>query len=525
MSETKRITSSEEINWSVVTVVIVGTFMAILDSSIVNVALPKMMVIFSVSEDSIQWVLTVYMLTLGVIMPLSGFLGDTFGYKRVYFFALALFVIGSAFCGMSWSVNSMIGARIFQAVGGGILQPIGMAILYNECPRSKMGMVLGVWGISAMAAPAIGPTLGGYLVEYVNWRMIFYLNLPIGIINLFLVTTSLKETKLVKGKRLDAPGIVLSTAGFFCLLLALSNGAKDGWNSPYIVTLLCVSGFSLFAFVLNELLHPEPLLDLKLFGNFTFSIANIIGSILSIGMFGAIFLIPMLLQNFLGQTALKTGLITFPSAVASGLMMPISGRIFDKYGAKAVTIVGLVIVSLTTYILGGINALTPFAMITFWLTIRGAGMGLSLMPISVAAMNTVPKHLVGKASALMNVIRQISASFGIAMFTTIMQSRGSFHFSNMAESVNMRTDIYYSMQAALRHIASTLTISPQALGIGLVSKQLVVLSMIKAINDCFIIASCMCLAALFLCFLVKGGKKAAQPDLKIKKAKHVAFEG
>ncbi len=214
----------------------------------------------------------------------------------------------------------------------------------------------------------------------------------------------------------------------------------------------------------------------------------------------------MLLQNFLGQIALKTGLITFPSAVASGLMMPISGRIFDKYGAKAVTIVGLAIVCYTIYILGGINALTPFGMITFWLAIRGAGMGLSLMPISVAAMNTVPKHLVGKASALMNVIRQISASFGIAMFTTIMQSRGSFHFANMAQSVNMRTDIYLSMQAALRDLSSTLSITTQALGISLVSKQLAVLSIIKAIDDCFIIASYMCPAALLLCFLVRREK-------------------
>lgn len=219
--------------------------MAILDSSIVNVALPKMMAIFNSSTDGIEWILTAYMLTLGVIMPLSGFLGDTFGYKKVYISALSIFVVGSTLCGMAWSLNSMVFARVIQALGGGIMQPLGMALIYQSFPRSKIGMVLGFWGIAAMAAPAIGPTLGGYLVDYINWRLIFYINLPIGLFNIFFAGMILKETKLIKGKHFDYVGLATSAVGLFCLLLALSDGTKEGWTSLYILSLEAIAAISL----------------------------------------------------------------------------------------------------------------------------------------------------------------------------------------------------------------------------------------------------------------------------------------
>jgi EmrB/QacA subfamily drug resistance transporter len=505
---------TEKINWSILIVIVIGTFMAILDSSIVNVALPKMMTIFNASADQIQWILTAYMLTLGVIMPISGFLGDTFGYKRTYIGALSLFVIGSVLCGMSLGVNSMIAARIIQALGGGIMQPLGMALIYQSFPRSKIGMVLGFWGIAAMAAPAIGPTLGGYLVEYANWRLIFYINLPIGLLNLFLAGIILKETPLIKGKHFDFVGIATSSIGLFCILLALSNGTKYGWSSPFIAGLLSASLIILIIFVFNELQHPEPILDLRMFKNFLFTMSVIIGSLLAMGMFGAIFLIPMLLQNVLGQTAMKTGLIMFPAAIASGIMMPISGKLFDKYGARGIVIVGLALVTWTSYAMKDFNDLTPYAVMTVWLTIRGAGMGLSMMPVTTVGMNTVPPELIGRASALSNVIRQVASSFGIAMFTTIMQHRQVFHFSNMAQSVNINSNEYIHLQAALTDMATSLGLgygTTQGLGISIIAKEVGKLSMIQAIDDCFIVAAALCLVALVMSLFLKEGKKTAIP--------------
>jgi EmrB/QacA subfamily drug resistance transporter len=498
--------ANEKINWPILIVIIIGTFMAILDSSIVNVALPKMMVIFNASTDDIEWVLTAYMLTLGVIMPISGFLGDTFGYKRVYITALALFVIGSGLCGMSLGVNTMVAARIIQAIGGGIMQPLGMAMIYMNFPRSKIGMVLGFWGIAAMAAPAIGPTLGGYLVEYANWRLIFYINLPIGLLNLFLAGMILRETPLIKGKHFDIAGIITASLGLFSILLALSDGNKYGWSSPFIVGLFVMATLSLGFFVYNELHHPEPILDLRIFKNFIFTLSVIISSFLSIGMFGAIFLLPLLLQSVLGQTAMKTGLIMFPAALASGIMMPISGRLFDRYGARGIVIFGLAIVTWSTFMMKDFNALTPFAAMTFLLTIRGAGMGLSMMPVTTAGMNVVPPHLIGRASALSNVVRQVSSSFGIAMFTMIMQNRQVFHYADLTSSINLHSTAYSQMASGLLHLSTSLGLGSagvKTLSYGLLAKQLAIQSRILAIEDCFIVAAGMCLVALLMAWFLK----------------------
>ena len=496
----------DKTDWSVVIVIIIGVFMAILNGSIVNVALPQIMVIFNSTPDAIQWVLTSYMMTLGVLMPLSGYLGDTFGYKRMYFLALALFVFGSILCGLSWSVNSMIAARVVQAMGGSIMQPLGMAFIYKVTPRDKVGLTMGIFGIAAMAAPAIGPTLGGYLVEYINWRLIFVINVPIGILNLFLTSILLKETELIKGHRFDYIGLITSVVGLFCLLLALSQGNKYGWSSAYIISLLIAGLSSLTLFVFNELRHPEPILELRLFKNPLFTISTVIGSVLNIGMFGAMFLLPLLLQNVLGLTAMKTGLILLPAALATAVMMPVSGKWFDKHGARGVVALGLVLVTITTYGLSGFNALTPFLVMNGWLLVRGLGMGLCMMPVTTAGMATIPLHLMGKGSALGNVIRQISASLGIAMFTTIMQRRQVFHYSNLSQSVNMNSSDALLMQPALRDIGISQgwdTSLTQIFGLSLIGKQIAKTSMVNAISDCFIVATAFCLLALLLTFFLR----------------------
>lgn len=498
--------SQAKIDWSVLTVILVGSFMAILNGSIVNVALPKIMAIFNASPDRIQWVLTVYIMTLGIVMPITGYLGDTFGYKRMYFSALALFTLGSALCGLSWDTNSLVAARILQAIGGGIMQPVGMAFMYRVTPRERIGLVMGVWGIAAMAAPAIGPTLGGYLVEYVGWRLIFYVNVPIGIANLFFASVMLKETQLIKGKRFDLPGLLASSIGLFCLLLALSQGTRHGWTSLYIISLFVVGMLSLALFVYNELNHPEPLLELRLFQNKSFTISTIVGSVLNIGMFGAIFLLPLLLQNVLGQTAMKTGLILFPAALATAVMMPISGRIFDKYGARWVVTTGMILVTWTTFHVSLFNESTPFIVMTAWLIIRGIGLGLAMMPAVTAGMATIPLALVGRGSALGNVVRQVSASLGIAMFTTIMQNRQVFHQHRLAEAVSNNSTSWFTLQDHVSQLAVNQGWSldtAMGLQLSIISKEVAKQSMIHAIGDCFLVAAAFCLLAVILALFLK----------------------
>ncbi|HPT69894.1 MAG TPA: DHA2 family efflux MFS transporter permease subunit [Syntrophomonas sp.] len=497
---------SQKIDWRPIIVVIMGSFMAFLNSSVVNVAIPKMMVVFGASQDSIQWVLTGYMLALGIIMPVSGYLGDTFGYKRVFVISLIIFTIGSAMSGFAWSVNSLIAFRVVQALGGGLMSPIGMALIYKVVPREKIGLVMGVFGISAMAAPAIGPTLSGYLVEYVTWRTIFFINVPIGLFNVLLAVRNLNESELIKGKLIDKWGILLSSTGLFCLLMALSKGYSKGWSSPYIVGLIFVSLVALTVFVYVELHHPEPILDLRLFGNFIFTLSLIITSIVSIGMFGIIYLIPVYMQNVLGYSAMQSGLITFPSAVVAGIMMPISGRIFDEYGARGITIFGLSIFAFSTYMMHDFNLVTPLSTIVILLMIRGASMGLVNMPAATAGMNTVPLPLIGRASAMSNVIRQVAGSFGIAVFTTIMQNRKVVYFTQLAQSVNLDSTQSLDLQNTLQSMAVSNGLSVttvKSVYLAMISQKISLMSVAHAIDDCFLLAAAMGVIALILSVFLK----------------------
>lgn len=500
----------EKLNFAVLPVIIIGTFMSVMDGTIVNVSLPKMISVFNSSTADAQWIVTAYMLTLGIVMPISGYLGDRFGYKRVYFTSLLIFVIGSFLCGAAWSINSIIIFRVLQALGGGIMQPLGMAILYQNFPRERMGMVLGIWGISMMLAPAIGPTLGGYLVDYLSWRFIFYVNIPIGILNLFMAKARLKETPLIKGHSFDFVGIVTSAIGFFCLLLAFSEGNSHGWTSPYIVFLLFVSAFSLTIFIYNELHHSEPVLDLRLCKNYVFSISLVVSSIISIGMFAVVFLIPLLLQSILGKSAVLTGLILLPAALASGVVMPVSGKIFDRYGARALVMGGLIILIVTTYMLHGFNAMTPVWLMILLLVVRGFGMGFCFMPSTTAGMNTVPQHLVGRASALSNVIRQIASAFGIAMFSSILANRQTAYLADLMPAINVNSDEYLHLQAEIMSMANGLGISWDsvfAMTGSMIIQRAVKESMVMAIGDCFIVAAGLTVIALVLAAFFKGSKK------------------
>lgn len=484
--------SPSQFSWSSIIVIVIGTFMAILNNSIVNVALPKMMLIFNCGQDSIQWVLTAYTMTLGVVMPISGYLGDTFGYKRVYSIALALFTLGSIISGFALGVNSLVAARIVQAVGGGIMQPLGMAFVYRVTPREKIGMVMGVYGIAAMAAPAIGPTFGGYLVEYISWRLIFYVNVPIGIINLFLAGFLLKESPLLKGKHFDWVGFVTSAAGLFCLLLATSQGSQYGWTSTYILGLLIVSATTLSIFVFNELNHPEPLLDLRIFKDAMFSISVIVGSVLNIGLFGAIFLLPLFIQNVMGQTAMQSGMLLLPAALATAITMPISGKIFDRYGARGAVMTGLIICAFTTYKMVSFSEHTAFSAIIGWTMLRGVGMGLALITVTTAGMVKIPMEKIGRASALGNVIRQCAASLGVAFFSVVLQNRQAFHYANLVYSSNLGSTAASGLWAWLSQTAiyqGWSTLQYQYVGLAMAAKQMAKLSLVNAIDDCFLVAS------------------------------------
>ncbi|WP_315072126.1 DHA2 family efflux MFS transporter permease subunit [uncultured Clostridium sp.] len=424
--------------WLGMLVIIVGTFMSVLSSSIINVALTKMMSVFGVGLDDVKWVMTAYTLALGAIIPLTGYLQDIFGPKKVYLFALAVFTIGSGLCGFAWSNSSMIAFRVFQAIGGGMMQPVGMSIIYSLFPRKKIGLALGVYGIAAMAAPAIGPTLGGLIIEKMDWRLIFTVNIPIGIIGVLLGMVILKDRPMKPFKSFDIIGFLSSTIGLVSLLYVLGKGSSIDWGDVINPILLVLGILSIILFVVNELTHPDPLLDLRVLKLFDFSMSLIIITVLTIGLMGGSYVLPLFLQNVRGYTAMQAGIIMFPSAIVMGALMPLSGTLYDKFGAKPVVMPGLIILAIGTFELAtAININSSKESIIFITCMRNIGLGIAMMPISTAGMNAVKGEMIPRASAINSTIRQIGSSLAVTIMTVIIQSKTSYNYSKLAEQITV----------------------------------------------------------------------------------------
>lgn len=498
--------------WLPLMVVVLGAFAAILNNSSINVALPKLMTIFGVAENDIEWILTAYMLVSGVVIPITGYFSDRFGTKKVYLAGLAVFVFGSILCSLSWNNGTMIAARVIQGIGGGATMPVSMAIVYSIVPRKKIGMALGVWGMAAVCAPAIGPTLGGYIIDHFNWRFLFTMNIPVGAAGIILSYLLLPELPSRGSTKLDLPGVVLSTIGCFTLLLALSQGYSKGWSSQYIVTLFLISSFTLTMFVMVELGQEQPMLDLRLFKNSIFLISVFIGSIVTIGLFGGVFLIPIFTQNLMLLSPYQTGLLLMPAAIVTALMMPVSGLIFDRFGAKLPTMAGLILVAWGTWKLGAINLNTSNAGIIYYTSIRSLGMGLSFMPITAAGMNTVPENLIARASALNNVIRQIAGSLGIAILTAAMQNRQAFHFARLSEAVSVDSAAGSFLGLLQGYLAGAVTgASSKSAALWVLNSLVARESLVRAIDDTFILAAVIILFSLPFVFFLGRPKTAAQP--------------
>ena len=427
--------------WTSLIVVIVGTFMAILDSSIVNIAISKIMTVFQESVENARWIITAYTLTLGAVIPLTGYLTDRFGTKKVYIFALSVFTIGSFLCGMAWNNSSMIFFRIIQGLGGGMIMPVSMSIIFQMVPQNQRGLALGIWGIAAMAAPTIGPTLSGYIIEYFDWRLIFTINIPVGIVGTGLAFLLLRESEKKEVKEFDWIGFISSTVGIVSILYLLGEGSTIDWQDIKNIILLIVGIYSLVIFVFNELTHPSPLLDLRILKIFPFSLSIVISSMLNMAMFGVVFIIPLFLQNLRGYTPMQTGLIMLPSAVATGIMMPIGGRLFDKIGARPLVVPGVILLAFTTFQLSKLSLDTPTSIITFYLVLRGMSLGLTMMPSTTAGMNSVPQNLVSRATALTNTIRQLSGSLSITILTSIMQNTQNLKYAEYASQSTLFNNV------------------------------------------------------------------------------------
>jgi EmrB/QacA subfamily drug resistance transporter len=492
--------------------IIIGVFMAILDMSIVNVAIPKMMSVFGVNQNQIEWIVTAYALVSGALVPATGFLGDRFGYKRIYMISLVLFTIGSGLCGLAWSNDSMIVFRIIQAIGGGAMMPIGMAMIFRLFPPEKRGMAMGLFGISIMFAPAIGPTLSGYFVEFLDWRLIFTINVPIGIIDFFIAAAALKEFKSPVKRKFDLWGFLASSIGLSSLLYGVGKVTELGWGDTEVICFVAFGLFCLIAFVFLELTIKDPLLDLSLLKNGMFTLTLIISSMATVIMMGVLFLIPIFLQNIAGLSAVQTGLILLPQALASGIMMPIAGALYDKIGARMLAIVGLLVTAFGLYLTAHLSIETSFATIIFWMTLRAIGMGLMMMPIQTAGMGAVPMEKMGQGTALSNTVRQVSGAFGIAWLSMLFSDRRDYHVAVLSDGLNMfSTNVMTNVQQITSHFTSLGQTAAQAQASTMthIGTQVQMHAVILALDDVFYMTAVVSILAAVVSLLIKAKKRGS----------------
>ncbi len=478
----------------VIVVILIGGFMSMLDSSIVNVALPQMMSTFGVGSEKIGWVLTIYMLVLGVVVPSSGWLGDYFGLKNLYLISLAIFTIGSACCSLAWDVPSLSVARGIQALGGGMIMPLTMSMIYKITPREKIGKTMAGYGMVFVVAPAIGPTVGGYLVEFINWRWIFTINLPIGLIGILLAILFIPAMKGEKPGKFDFGGALFSAVSLFSILLVLSEGSGWGWTSLRSILLIYTSIVFMGLFIWWELKNPEPLLDLRIFKNKNYAFGNIALVLITLGMYGVLFYIPIFLQSVRGMGALEAGLLMLPPALVSAVAMPVSGALYDRYGPKVPATVGVILLAFSTFMFSKIDLSSSISFIIFWNCIRSIGMGLIMMPAQVAMMSEIRQQQVGRASAMNNIITRVAGSFGIAVLSVILTHRLAFHSAVISWSVS-------SSNIALG-LGKGVPLSELMSQLGTAIYQT---AFVRSLNELFIITSIITLCSLFAVIMLKKG--------------------
>jgi EmrB/QacA subfamily drug resistance transporter len=420
-----------EYKYIVATVFVIGLFMDLLDSTVVNVALPALGRQFHAGTSTIEWTVTGYLLSLAVFIPVSGWAGDRFGTKRTFLFALTVFTLGSALCGLAQSIDQLIAFRVLQGVGGGMLTPVGSAMLYRAFPPAERARASSILIVPAVFAPSSGPIVGGWLVTYATWRWVFYINLPMGVIGLLVAGFLLREQREPNAGRFDPTGFLLSATGLSSLLYALAQAGDRGFGDGRVLGFGLAGVTLLTAFVLFELRTARPMLQMRLFGNRLFAATNVVQLFAMGGQFGMLFLMPLFLQTERGLTALQSGLTTFPQAIGICLMTPFVGRIYPRVGPRRTAAFGLLLGAIGTFGLMTIDLTTSEWTIRGYMLLRGVGFAFSLIAMQTAAFANVSGEETGRASAIYSVTRQVATSFVVALLATVLDARLSANHATL----------------------------------------------------------------------------------------------
>ncbi|MDE5052438.1 DHA2 family efflux MFS transporter permease subunit [Niallia taxi] len=463
-------------------VLLAGAFVAFLNQTVINVALPDIMAHFHIDAVKANWLSTIFLLTNGIVIPVTAFLMERFTTRQLLLFSIGVFAIGTLICAMAGTFPTMLVGRVVQAIGAGILFPLITNVIFTIFPLNRRGFAMGIFGVAMNFAPAIGPTWAGWIIESHNWRVIFYIIAPIALIDFILAIFFVKNVTQTSRPKLDTLGVILSTIGLGGVLYAFSTAGSKGWSSTEVVTMFIVGGISLILFVWRQFVVKHPILEFRIFKYKLFTLTTIINVAVTMSMFSGMIPMPIHMQNIHGFSAVEAGFMLLPGGIVMGIMSPITGKLLDKYGARWLAVIGLAITMVTTYALTRLEVHTSYSYILWVYTIRMLGMSLIMMPIFTAGLNDLGLKLNKYGTAMVNTFRMVAGAIGMAFFVSIMTNQGANHAEDWMKLQNiLKTD---------------------KLGMAQAAKE----GTVMGINDAFMVATYLTVVAFVLAFFIKGSK-------------------
>ena len=486
-----------------------GLIMAIVDTSIVNVALNDMAGTLGASIDEIGWVATGYILASVIVMPLNGWLTARFGRRNFYAACILIFTISSFLCGTATSVWQLVAYRILQGIGGGALQPTAQAILFESYPPEKRSGAMAIFGLGAMVGPAIGPTLGGYIVDNYSWPLIFYINLPIGIAAFFMTLAFIKDQPYIKRSTnpVDWLGLGLLTAGIASLQYVLERGQTEDWfSSQTIVVMTVTSVCAIVAFIIREIRDPQPLVDLSVFKSRSFTAGNIIGIVTGFGLFGSSLMMPLYFQNVMGFSAMGTGLALLPGAIATAVSMPIAGRIVKWVDARVSIAFGLVVFAIGCWMVGGLNQHAAFEDTLWPRAIQGFALGFMFVPLTTSTLGEISRAKMSGATGVYTLVRQLGGSLGIAILQLYETRRQDSAYASLASGVTMANQNVANM---LHGVANQSGMLSNIFSMVMLNAETV------AYNDVFRLCAIIFIISLPSVLLLRGSKSSGVPPVMV----------
>ncbi|MGQ4810562.1 Multidrug export protein EmrB [Candidatus Entotheonellaceae bacterium PAL068K] len=493
--------------WWVAGTVIFGAFLTVMSGASVNVALPPMMTAFGLNLDQAQWVITAYMIAGAVLIPTVGWLGNWLGNRNLFLLSLLIFVGGSSLCGLAWNGTVLILFRIVQGIGGGPIIPMTMVLLSTAFPSPQRGLAMGLFGLGMAFGPAIGPVLGGYVTEYLNWRMVFYLNIPAGLLCIFLIVLVIPNRREEARRSLDLAGLVTLTVFLVSLLIALSQGQRQGWDSPYIQRLFVVAGMSCAIFLIIEFSRQEPLVELRLYKNLAFAAVSLAVLINAMNFWGTNFLQTILLQRLMDYTPAQAGFVVLPGALIMAVTTLGAGRLVDKIDRRIIILFGLGMFACTTYLFSFLTLERPMRWVIWMIVGRYVTIGFIFTPMNAASLMLLPPDKVRMGSGLINLLQQgIGGTVGLAMMTTVLQRRTLHHTGLLAQHQVYSPLSWAEVLAPVRDLVARAgevgaMIDVKALAI--LRRHLTQQATVAAYQDCFLLVVGLCLVTMPLVLFLR----------------------